>query len=160
MQKFPVTKNGYERMEAELKRLKFEDRPAVIAAIAEARAHGDLSENAEYHAAREKQSFIEGRIQDLEARIAHAEIVDVAALSGARVVFGAQVKLIDCDNEVECVYQIVGEYEANIEEGKVSHASPVARALIGKETGDTAEVHTPSGKRLYEILEVLFDDKP
>lgn len=156
MQKIPVTQIGYTRLEEELKRLKAVERPAVIEAIAEARAHGDLKENAEYHAAREKQSFIEGRIKELESVVGMAEIIDVTKLSGSKVKFGASVVLIDCDSEKECSYQIVGEYEASLEAGRLSFASPIARGLMGKEEGDEVDIVTPSGKKTYEILKVRF----
>lgn len=156
MDKIPTTAAGYARMEAELKALKTVERPAIIQAIAEARAHGDLSENAEYHAAKEKQSFIEGRIKELESRISFADIIDVAALSGDTVKFGATVKLVDEDSEEESVYQIVGEYEADIKTKKISITAPLARALIGKRKGDSVEVKTPGGDKSYEILKVEF----
>lgn len=157
MEKLPITSTGFASLEQEFKKLKSVDRPAVIQQIAEARAHGDLSENAEYHAAREKQSFIEGRIQDLEDKIARAQIVDVSTLSGPTVKFGATVKMVDCDTEEERTYQIVGEYEANLEKGLISFISPIARALIGKEEGDEVGVTTPGGKKTYEILEVSYN---
>jgi len=156
MEKLPITQKGFVVLEAEFKRLKTVERPAVIAQIAEARAHGDLSENAEYHAARDKQSFIEGRIQDLEDKIARAQVVDISVLEGPKVKFGATVKLADCDNDEERTYQIVGEYESNLEEGRISFVSPIARALIGKEEGDVVEVVRPSGKKSYEIIEVNY----
>jgi transcription elongation factor GreA len=156
MDKFPITKEGYSDLEKEHKKLKFEDRPEVIDQIAEAREHGDLKENAEYHAAREKQSFIEGRIQELENFIAKSEIIDVKAISGDRIVFGATVELIDDDTEEEKTYQIVGEYEANLEKGKISITSPIAKALIGKEEGDMVNVATPGGKKTYEVMSVKF----
>ncbi len=156
MEKNPITKVGYERLEAEFKQLKTIDRPAVIEQIAEAREHGDLKENAEYHAARDKQSFIEGRIQYLEDQMARAEIIDVTELSGASIKFGATVQLVDCDTEKEVTYQIVGEYEAKIEEGRISLAAPIARALIGKSEGDEIVVKTPGGNKDYEILSVEY----
>ncbi len=156
MEKFPVTNAGYDRMEIELKQLKVEERPTVIKAIAEAREHGDLKENAEYHAAREKQGFIEARIADLEARVSFAEIVDVAALSGDVVKFGATLELIDEDTEKQITYQIVGEYEADLNTGKLALTAPIARALIGKSVGDSVEVKTPAGERYYEILSVKY----
>ncbi len=137
--------------------MKAVERPAVVQQIAEARAHGDLSENAEYHAAREKQSFLEGRIQELEDRIARADIIDVSALSGSSVKFGATVKLVDVDTDEEKTYQIVGEYEADLDNGLISYTSPIARGLIGKEEGDEAAIKTPGGKKDYEILEVVFE---
>ncbi len=143
-------------MEAELKQLKTEDRPAIIKAIAEAREHGDLSENAEYHAAREKQSFIEGRIQDIEDKIARAEVIDISLISGDTIKFGAKVRLIDEDTEEEVAYQIVGEYEADIRAGKLAIAAPIARALIGKQAGDSVEVAAPGGSKYYEVLEVRY----
>lgn len=156
MQKIPITEIGFKRLEDELKQLKTVERPAVITAIAEAREHGDLKENAEYHAAREKQSFLEGRIKELESVLGMAEIIEVSKLSGSKVKFGASVVLVDCDTEEEKTYQIVGEYEANLEGGLLSFASPIARGLIGKEEGDEVEIATPSGKKTYEILEVKF----
>lgn len=156
MERFPITAEGFARMEVELKHLKSVERPEIIKAIAEARAHGDLSENAEYSAAKEKQSFIEGRIQDLEARVSRAEIIDVSALSGDTVKFGAIVKLIDEDTEEEVSYQIVGEYEADLKTGKLALNAPIARALIGKSVGDRIEVHTPKGEKYYEIASVTF----
>ena len=156
MQKVPMTKKGAERLQKELKNLKVVERPAIIAAIAEARAHGDLSENAEYHAAREKQSFIEGRIQELEYAGSCAEVIDTAALKGDKVVFGATVLLMDEDTEVEQTYQIVGQYEADLEHGLISIQSPLARALIGKSVGDSVEVASPKGGKSYEILNVEY----
>lgn len=156
MEKFPITAAGYARLEAELKQRKSVDRPAIIEAIAEARAHGDLKENAEYHAAKEKQSFIEGRIKELEAIISRANIIDVVSLRCEVIKFGATVKLIDEDSEEECTYQIVGEHEADISMQLISITAPIARALIGKKTGDSIEVKTPKGGRSYEILEILY----
>ncbi len=156
MSKIAITKQGYEKLEFEHKKMKFEDRPAIIEAIAEARSHGDLKENAEYHAAKEKQSFIEGRIQELENIIANAEIIDVSKLSGERIVFGATVEMIDDETEEKKKYQIVSEYEADIENHKISVTSPIAHALIGKEEGDIVTVQTPGGKRKYEILKVSY----
>jgi transcription elongation factor GreA len=155
MEKVPLTARGFAKLDAELKKLKSVERPTVIKAIAEAREHGDLSENAEYHAARERQSFIEGRIKELEGLIGRSEIIDVSRLNGA-VKFGATVVLRDEDSEEERTYQIVGEAEANIEEGLLNMKSPLARALIGKEEGDVVEVRTPGGERSYEILTVQF----
>lgn len=155
MDKIPLTKTGYDALNAELKRLKTTDRPEIIAAIAEARAHGDLSENAEYHSAKEKQSFIEGRIKELEGVIGLADVIDPAKLSGA-IKFGATVGLVDEDTDEEKTYQIVGEYEADIENGKLNIKSPLARALIGKEEGDSVEVRTPGGQRSYEILSIDY----
>lgn len=156
MDKFPITKIGFTDLEAEIKTLKTVERPAVIKAIAEAREHGDLSENAEYHAAREKQSFIEGRIQELEDKMARAEVIDPSSLSGTTVRFGATVELVDEDTEEEVTYQIVGEYEADLENGKISITAPIARALISKEEGDSITVNTPKGERFYEILSVKY----
>jgi transcription elongation factor GreA len=156
MTKFPITKTGYDRLEQEIKHLKHVERPQVIQAIAVAREFGDLSENAEYHAAREKQSFIEGRIIDLEDKMARAEIIDIAKLSGPVIKFGATVTLLDDDTEEETSYRIVGEYEANITKKLVSIASPIARALIGKSKGDFVEVTTPKGPKSYEVLDVKY----
>lgn len=155
MEKIPMTKAGHSALEAELKVLKSEERPAIIRAIAEAREHGDLSENAEYHSAREKQSFIEGRIKELEGVISLAEVIEPAKLSGS-VKFGATVTLVDEDTDEEKTWQIVGEHEANIEKGLLNIKSPIARALIGKEEGDSVEVRTPGGDRAYEILTVAY----
>jgi transcription elongation factor GreA len=155
MEKILITRTGHSVLEGELKTLKSSERPAVIRAIAEAREHGDLSENAEYHAAREKQSFIEGRIGELEAILSRAEVIDPARLSGT-VKFGATVVLVDEDTDEEKTYQIVGEPEADIEKGRLNIASPLARALIGKDEGDSVEVRTPGGERSYEILSVSF----
>ena len=152
----PITKGGYEKIVEEARHLKKVERPAIIAKIAEARSHGDLSENAEYHAAREKQSFIEGRIEYLDGVIADAEVIDVAKLSGDKVLFGATVKLLDNDTDEEVVYTLVGEVESDPEHGKISIASPKGRALIGKELGDDVTVQTPAGTREYEILEVKY----
>lgn len=155
MEKFPLTAAGYARLDSELKSLKTVRRPAVIKDIAEARAHGDLSENAEYHAAREEQSHIEGRIKELEAVLSLAEVIDVAKLSGT-VKFGATVELADEDTDEEITYQIVGQHEANIDANLLNIQSPLARALIGKEEGDSVEVRTPGGVRSYEVLSVKF----
>jgi len=155
MEKIPLTKNGYDALNAELKMLKSVERPAIIAAISEARAHGDLSENAEYHSAKEKQSFIEGRIKELESVIGRADVIDPTKLSGS-VKFGATVGLVDEDTDEEKSYQIVGEYEADIENGRLNIKSPLARALIGKEEGDSVEVRTPGGERSYEILSITY----
>ena len=157
MDKIPMTRGGFESLEVELKTLRSIERPAVIAAIAEARAHGDLSENAEYHAARERQSFIEGRIQELESVISAVEIIDPASLQGDTVKFGARVLLVDEDTEEEVSWQIVGHYESKVEHGRISVNSPIARALIGKAIGDSVEVHAPGGRKSYEIVEVLFE---
>jgi len=156
MSKLPITSTGYEKLETEFKKLKTVDRPYIIDQIAEAREHGDLKENAEYHAARDKQSFIEGRIQSLEDSIARAEIIDVSKLSGSRVVFGATIDIVDCDTDEEKTYQIVGEYESDIDKGLISLLTPIARAFIGKEEGDEVTVVTPGGKKTYEILAVKF----
>ncbi len=156
MEKVPMTAGGYSALEAELKRRMNEERPQIIQAIAEARSHGDLSENAEYHAAKEQQSLNEGRISDLEDKIARAEVIDVSKLSGDTVKFGATVKLVDEDTDEEKTYQIVGDVEANVSEGKISISSPIARALIGKVVGDSIEVAAPGGARAYEILKVNF----
>jgi len=150
-----MTPSGYAALDAELKSLKTVDRPAIIKAIAEAREHGDLSENAEYHSAREKQSFIEGRIKELEGLISLAQVIDPKSLSGA-IKFGATVELVDEDTEEEKTYQIVGEAEANIEKGLLNNNSPLARALIGKEEGDSVEVKTPGGSKDYEIVKVSY----
>jgi len=155
MEKIPLTRAGHSALSDELKQLKSVERPAVIRAIAEAREHGDLSENAEYHAAREKQSFIEGRVKELESILSLAEVIDTSKLNGA-IKFGATVKLVDEDTEEERTYQIVGEPEADIEAGKLNIRSPLARALIGKEEGDSVEVRTPGGDKSYEILSVSY----
>ena len=155
MEKIPLTRAGHVALNEELKKLKSVERPAVIRAIAEAREHGDLSENAEYHAAREQQSHIEGRIKELEAVLGRADVIDPASLSGA-VKFGATVELVDEDTDEEKTYQIVGEPEADIESGKLNMKSPLARALIGKEEGDSVEVMTPGGGKSYEILSVKY----
>ncbi len=154
MEKVPMTAEGYKALDEELKRLKTVERPAVIAAIAEARSHGDLSENAEYHAAKEAQSHNEGRVMELESMIARAEIIDTSKLSGSKIKFGARVKLVDEDTEEEKTYQLVGEPEADVREGRVSISSPIARALIGKAVGDTVEVTTPGGGKSYEVVAV------
>lgn len=156
MEKIPMTAAGYAALEVELKRRQQEDRQRIIEAISEARAHGDLSENAEYHAAKEQQSLNEGRILELEGYISRADIIDVAKLSGDKVKFGATVKLVDEDTEQEKVYQIVGEPEADASRGRVSIASPIARALIGKAIGDSVQVVTPGGGKSYEIVDVIF----
>ncbi len=156
MQKFPMTAPGLVRLEDELRQLKSVERPAVIRAIAEARSHGDLSENAEYHAARERQSFIEGRILELEEIISSAEVIDPATLSGEHVKFGAQIRLIDEETEKESAYQLVGVHEADIKQGLLSISSPLAKALIGKKPGDTVSVPAPGGDRSYEILSVKY----
>jgi transcription elongation factor GreA len=156
MEKLPMTVGGYVALEAELKRRQQEERPRIIQAIAEARSHGDLSENAEYHAAKESQSLNEGRIADLEDKISRADIIDVSKLSGTTVKFGATVTLIDEDTETEKRYQIVGDSEADVKAGKVSISSPISRALIGKKVGDAVEVNTPGGGKSYEIVKIDF----
>ena len=150
-----MTKTGHVALEIELKQLKSVERPAIIKAIAEAREHGDLSENAEYHSAREKQSFIEGRIKDLEGVLSLAEVIDPSGLAGA-IKFGATVTLIDEDTDEEKTWQIVGEHEANIEAGLLNVKSPIARALIGKEEGDSVEVRTPGGEKSYEVVSITY----
>ncbi len=155
----PITSKGAIRLRAELEDLKSVKRPKVIAEIAEARAHGDLKENAEYHAARDQQSFIEGRIKHLEGELSHAQVIDIATLTaGDRVVFGATVQLADCDTDEERTYQIVGDLEADIKLGLIAISSPVARALIGKHEGDTATIEAPAGTREYEIISVRYID--
>ena len=157
MSKIPITLRGAELLREELKRLKTVDRPAVVAAIAEARSHGDLSENAEYDAAKERQGFIEGRIADVEGKLGNAQIIDPASLDAdGRAVFGATVDLEDTDSSQKVTYQIVGDDEADLKKNKISLNSPVARALIGKFAGDVAEVQTPGGRREYEILDVRY----
>jgi transcription elongation factor GreA len=156
MSKIPMTGDGFTRLEEELKQLKTVERPAVIRAIAEAREHGDLSENAEYTAARERQSFIEGRVIELEDKISRAEIIDVSKLTGKQVKFGATVTLIDEDTEEKTVYQIVGEDEADIKSRRLSISAPLARALINKSVGESVEVTTPGGSKSYEIAKVQF----
>jgi len=154
MEKVPMTGEGYQALDDELKRLKTQERPSVIAAIAEARQHGDLSENAEYHAAKERQGWIEGRIAEIEDKIARAQIIDVSKLSGKQVKFGATVSVVDEDTEEQSRYQIVGEHEADVKSGKISLSSPLSRAMIGKEVGDVVEVYTPGGVKAYEIAKV------
>ena len=157
MNKVPLTINGAEKLRAELHELKTVQRPGIVNAIAEARSHGDLSENAEYHAAKERQSFTEGRIAELESKLANAQIIDPAKVDAdGRCVFGATVELEDAKSGEVVTYQIVGEDEADIKQGKISISSPLARALIGKSSGDTAEVHAPGGVREYEILDVKY----
>ena len=156
MNKVPMTVAGEKSLREELNHLKGEERPRVIAAIAEAREHGDLKENAEYHAARERQSFIEGRVAELEDMLARAEVIDPATLSGDTVKFGAKIELADEDTDEEVTYQIVGQYESDIKSGLLSVSSPLARALIGKQVGDSVEVATPGGSKSYEILTVTF----
>ena len=154
--KIPMTPDGHTRLHAELKRLKNIERPTVIKAIADAREHGDLSENAEYHAARERQGFIEGRVMELEDKLSRAEVIDLNALSGSRIMFGARVKVVDEDTNEETGYQIVGPEEADIQAGLLSIQSPLAQALLGKEAGDSVEVNTPRGTRYFEILSVGY----
>jgi transcription elongation factor GreA len=154
MERVPMTVEGFKFLEAELHRLKAEERPRIIQAIAEARSHGDLSENAEYHAAKEAQGMNEAKVAELEDKIGRAEVVDTSKLSGASIKFGATVTLVDEDTEEKVKYKIVGDLEANVREGKISISSPIARALIGKSKGDTAEVTTPKGARSYEVLKV------
>ena len=156
MEKIPMTAQGFSALEAEIKHLKQVERPAVIKAIAEARAHGDLSENAEYHSAKERQSFIEGRVLELEDKLSRAQVIDVSKLSGKAVKFGATVTLVDEDTDQKSKYQIVGDMEADFAKGRISISSPLARALIGKSSGDTVEVNTPSGGRSYEVVKVEF----
>ena len=156
IEKVPMTVAGHAALEVELKRRMSEDRPRIIELISEARSHGDLSENAEYHAAKEAQSHNEGRIAELEDKLSRAEVIDVTKLSGESVIFGATVKLVDEDTDEEKTYQIVGEAEADVKEGKISIASPIARALIGKSVGDTVEVTAPGGAHSYEILKITF----
>ena len=156
MQKFPMTAPGLSRLEDELRALRTNERPAVIRAIAEARTHGDLSENAEYHAARERQSFIEGRILELEEIVSSAEVIDPSTLSGDNVKFGAQVRLVDEETEKEATYQLVGMHEADIKAARLSISSPLAKALIGKKVGDSISVPAPGGDRTYEILAVKY----
>ena len=154
--KIPMTVKGFETLQEELKNLKSVERPAVIEAIAEAREHGDLKENAEYHAAREKQSFIEGRILELEDKLSRVDAINPSEMSGDTVKFGATIKIIDDDTEEEYTYQIVGEDEANFDAGKLSLSAPISRGLIGKAQGDVAEIKTPKGIKTYEILEIEY----
>ena len=156
MEKFPITNKGFEKLETELKLLKSTERPNVIKAIAEARAHGDLSENAEYHAAKEKQSFIEGRIADLENKISRAEVINTRVLSGDKIIFGATVTLGQVGRKKNIVYQIVGTEEADVENGKISVSSPLARALLGKKIDDMVEVLSPGGSKEYEVENIEF----
>ena len=149
-----MTGEGYTVLDEELKRLKTQERPSVIAAIGEARQHGDLSENAEYHAAKDRQGWIEGRIAEIEDKIARAQIIDVSKLSGKQIKFGATISVVDEDTEEEARYQIVGEHEADVKSGKISLTSPLSRAVMGKEVGDVVEVNTPGGVKAYEILKV------
>ena len=154
MEQVPMTIEGFKKLEAELQRLKSEERPRIIPAISEARAHGDLSENAEYHAAKEAQGLNEARVAELEDKLCRAEVIDTSKLSGDTVKFGATVTLVDEDTDEKVKYKIVGDIEANVREGKISISSPIARALIGKVKGDTAEVTTPKGARSYEVLKI------
>jgi transcription elongation factor GreA len=154
MERVPVTIEGYKKLEEELHRLKAEERPRIIQAISEARAHGDLSENAEYHAAKEAQGMNEARVAELEDKVSRADIIDTSKLSGTTVKFGATVTLVDEDTEEKVKYKIVGDTEASVKDGKISISSPIARALIGKSKGDSAEVVTPKGARSYEVLKV------
>ena len=156
MERIPMTAAGYKSLEEELNQLKNIDRHEIIKAIAEARAHGDLSENAEYHAAKEKQSFIEGRVMELEDQIGRAEVIDVSKMTGTTVKFGATVTLVDEDSDEKRKYQIVGDVESDAKKGRISLSSPIARALIGKSKGDTVEVAAPGGARSYEIVKVEF----
>ncbi len=156
IEKVPMTPAGYSNLEQELKRRTSQDRPQIIQAISEARAHGDLSENAEYHAAKEQQSLNEGRIAELEEKLSRADVIDLASLSGDTIIFGATVTLVDEDTDEEKKYQIVGDMEADVKEGRISISSPIARALIGKTEGDSVEVTAPGGARGYEILKVKF----
>lgn len=158
MVKFPITKKGFDKLEQEVKSLKHVERPRIIEAIATARDFGDLSENAEYHAAREKQSFIEGRIIELEDKMARAEIIDISKLFGDSIKFGATVELIDDETEEQVIYHIVGEYEADIVKKRISIVSPIAKALIGKSIGDIVEVSTPSGSKSYEVVKVEYSE--
>ena len=154
--KIPITLTGFDQLQKEIKVLKSVDRPAIIQAISEAREHGDLSENAEYHAARERQSFIEGRLADLEGKLSSIDVIDPSKMSGDIIRFGATIKIVDEDSEDEHTYQIVGEYEANFENNKLAFTAPLSRALIGKTIGDTAEVKTPKGIKTYEVLNVTY----
>ncbi len=156
MEKIPMTIIGYEALQSEIRRLKTIERPAIISAIAEARKHGDLSENAEYHAAKEEQAMNEAKISDLEDKLSRADVIDISKLSGNIVKFGANVTLVDEDTEKESKYQIVGEFESDITKGLISISSPIARALIGKSIGDSVEVATPGGGKSYEIIQISF----
>lgn len=157
MEKAPMTTGGFAALKEELRWRQQEERPRIIEAIAEARAHGDLSENAEYHAAKEAQSHNEGRVNELEDYIARAEVIDVTKLSGDKIKFGATVQLLDEESEEEKTYQIVGDQEADVKKGKISISSPIARALIGKQEGDVVEVYAPSGVRCYEIIKIYYN---
>lgn len=154
MERVPMTVEGFRSLEVELQRLKSEERPRIIQAIAEARSHGDLSENAEYHAAKEQQGLNEARVADLEDRLGRADVVDTTKLSGDTIKFGATVTLVDEDTDDKVKYKIVGDFEASVKDGKISISSPIARALIGKSKGDTAEVTTPKGARSYQVLKI------
>ncbi len=156
MQKLPITTEGFEKLQRELRHLKTVERPTIIKAISEAREHGDLSENAEYHAARERQSFIEGRISEIEDITARADVIDISKMSGTSVKFGARVTLIDEDTDVEATYRIVGPMEADLQQGTISITSPLGKTLIGKHSGETIEVTTPGGSKSYEISDVSF----
>lgn len=157
MNKEPMTIRGHELLQEELKKLKGSDRPAVIKAIAEARAHGDLKENAEYHAAKEQQGFIEGRIKELEGKLSHVQVIDVTEIdAGGKVIFGSTVRLLDDDTEKEITYRIVGQDEADIKTGLISYTSPIARALIGKSAGDVVEFKAPDGEKSFEVMEVSY----
>jgi transcription elongation factor GreA len=156
MDKNPITPEGYAKLREELHHLRTVARPEVIQAIATAREHGDLKENAEYHAARDKQSFIEGRVKELEQKIALAEVIDPAKLSGSRIAFGATIKLSNTDTSEEVVYRILGADEAKLEEGSISVTSPLARSLLGKEVGDEVKMRMPGGERVYEVLDIVF----
>ena len=157
MDKVPMTEAGHAAMMDEIKHLKSVERPRIIRAIEEARSHGDLSENAEYHAAKEQQGWIEARVAELEDKISRAEVIDISRLSGDTVKFGARVTLVDEDTDDEAIYQIVGEFEADVKQGKISITSPIARAIIGKRKGDSVEVATPGGGKSYEIVKVRFN---
>jgi transcription elongation factor GreA len=157
MDKVPMTEAGHAAMMDEIKHLKSVERPRIIRAIEEARSHGDLSENAEYHAAKEQQGWVEARVAELEDKISRAEVIDISRLSGDTVKFGAKVTLVDEDTEDESIYQIVGEFEADVKQGKISVSSPIARAIIGKRKGDSVEVNTPGGGKSYEIVKVRFN---
>ena len=156
MDKVPMTASGHQAMLEEIKHLKAVERPRIIKAITEARAHGDLSENAEYHAAKDQQGWIEARVAELEDKVSRAEVIDVTKLSGDTVKFGAFVTLVDEDSEEQSVYQIVGEFEADVKKGKISVTSPIARAIIGKKRGDSVEVMTPGGGKSYEIIKIRY----
>ena len=156
MERIPMTAGGFKALEEEINHLKTVERPSIIRMIAEARAHGDLSENAEYHAAKERQAFVEGRVMELEDKVGRAEVIDVSKLSGTSVKFGATVTVVDEDSDAEMKFQIVGDLEADAKKGRISISSPIARALIGKTKGDTVEVAAPGGAKSYEILKVQF----